>query len=202
MKAEQHKDLRVELRVKNNVLFKAIMANHESVAAFCRTKNLTGVEYIKVCKLLSFHSSPVDEKGVWKPIAYKIAALLKGKLEELFPLYLYEKIKEPKRVLEISSFTALPGAVRQVVAQLPAPDEPVEARLERADEFESVAKFFNRLTYRERESLKMHYGIDCPAMNFVEIGQAFGVSRERARGIVHRAEEKLRKFTGSKAGAT
>lgn len=202
MKGQHRKDLRIELRVKNNVLFKAIMANHKSVAAFCRKGKLSPST---VRRLLSFRMTPVDEKKEkfkWKPIVIRIAALLKGKPEELFPLHLYEKIKEPTRVLEISSFTALPGAVRQVVNQLPAPDEPIEAQLERADEFESAAKFFNRLSYRQRESLKMYYGIDYPAMSFAEIGRVIGISLERARQIVHRAEEKLRNFAQSKASAT
>lgn len=199
MKTEQHKDLRVELRVKNNVLFTAIMAHHESIAAFCRTAKLTASKTTAVYDLLSFRRSPVDEKnGRWKPSALKIAARLKCEPGYLFPLHLYEKIKEPKRVLEISSFTALPGAVRQVIAQLPAPDVPVEARLELADEFELVARFFNRLTYRQREALKMHYGIDYPAMTFLEIGKILHVSPGKAGKIVHRAEERLRKFVESK----
>lgn len=192
MKAEERKDLRLELRVKNNALYQAIQGAHGSVSAFCQKHNLTAGARHGIYKLLSFNGSPVDKTGAWKPIVVKVAKALKGEPDELFPRYLYEKIKEPKRVLEISSFTALPGAVRQAVALLPAPQEPVETEMLKQEQLDAIKAALPMLTYREREAVKRYFALsDEPKLSQREIGNQWKLSHTRAGQVLHRALRKL-----------
>ena len=67
---------------------------------------------------------------------------------------------------------------------------------------ESLAKEIDRalatLTERECEIIKMFFGIGCQEMTLEEIGDKFGLTRERVRQIKEKAIRRLRQGTGSK----
>ncbi|ALM14683.1 MAG: RNA polymerase primary sigma factor [Candidatus Peribacter riflensis] len=56
-----------------------------------------------------------------------------------------------------------------------------------------IAKVLKTLSYREREIIKLHYGlVDGVSYTPEEIGHIFKVTRERIRGIEAKAIRKLR----------
>jgi len=58
---------------------------------------------------------------------------------------------------------------------------------------ESISTALNRLPERERNVVKLHYGVDTPrTWTLAEIGQRMGVTRERARQIESQALRRLR----------
>ena len=67
---------------------------------------------------------------------------------------------------------------------------------------ESLAKEIDRalatLTERECEIIKMFFGIGCQEMTLEEIGDKFGLTRERVRQIKEKAIRRLRQGTRSK----
>ena len=57
----------------------------------------------------------------------------------------------------------------------------------------SVGKVLNALSYREREILRLRFGLaDGCSYTLEEVGTIFGVTRERVRQIEAKAVEKLR----------
>ena len=50
----------------------------------------------------------------------------------------------------------------------------------------------NKLSFRERDVLKMSFGLGMPIMQNEEIASRFGISSERVRQIQHEAIEKIR----------
>ena len=67
---------------------------------------------------------------------------------------------------------------------------------------ESLAKEIDRalstLAIREREIIKSFFGIGCQEMTLEEIGERFGLTRERVRQIKEKAIRKLKNNSRSK----
>ena len=67
---------------------------------------------------------------------------------------------------------------------------------------ESLAKEIERalatLTERERDIVKLFFGISCQDMTLEEIGDQFGLTRERVRQIKEKAIRRLRHSSRSK----
>lgn len=72
---------------------------------------------------------------------------------------------------------------------IPSPEEQVYDSLVKKD----VAKLLNTLDERDKEVIKLRYGIDCSGPHTLdEVGRIFGITRERARQIENRAMKRLR----------
>ncbi|HON17571.1 MAG TPA: sigma-70 family RNA polymerase sigma factor [Salinivirgaceae bacterium] len=54
------------------------------------------------------------------------------------------------------------------------------------------------LTERERDIIKLHFGISCQEMTLEEVGEKFGLTRERVRQIKEKAIRRLRHTSRSK----
>lgn len=77
-----------------------------------------------------------------------------------------------------------------------SPAASVESRLRR----EEMDKFFSQLSKRESEVLKLRFGLSMDrARTLSELGEKFGLSRERVRQIQVQAIAKLRKSPSSEA---
>ena len=57
---------------------------------------------------------------------------------------------------------------------------------------QELNRAFSKLTNRQKDILKMIFGIDCPEMTLEDIGDKFGLTRERVRQIKEQAIKKLR----------
>ncbi len=122
----ERKDLRLELKVKNNTLWHVVYDRYKSVAAFCRAFPHYAFQRTSIGNLLRFKESPFRKDGSYRSICVALEAALGILAEDLFPKRLYAVVTEPKRVVKVSSFTALPRAVRREISRLPAPVEAPE----------------------------------------------------------------------------
>ena len=61
-----------------------------------------------------------------------------------------------------------------------------------------VERALSTLTERERDIIKLFFGINCQEMTLEEIGEKFGLTRERARQIKEKAIRRLRHSSRSK----
>lgn len=188
-------DLRLEMRLKNNALYRAIFPRWDSVAAFVREARAAGykVRQGDTGDLLSFRLSPRTPKGDLRSQAKTIAEFLGALPEDLFPEALYARVTKSSASIDLDSTIALPENVEKAMLALPAPaDESPDAVLERDELRRQIAAALHTLTFREREILKLRYGLlDGKVYTLEECAQTFMVTRERVRQIEHRAIRKL-----------
>lgn len=188
------KDLRIELRARNNALWHAIFDQYPSVAAFCRIHALdNGI----VGALLNLTASPYRGVGrakqprvVLRPLALQLCTITGLSADELFPPLLYESVINPKTAIELEAATFLPlMTARRQMSLEAGPDDLIEQRERTA----LIHRVLSTLTPREAGVLTQRYGLDGNGeRTFREIGQHFALTQERIRQIELRALRKLR----------
>ena len=180
--------IRAEVRFKNSVFIKALeRSRYNSIAEFSRVSGISYSYLIEYANLR--HSFKKLEDQV------KIAQLLECERCELFDKY--EKVVEKNK-----------GGVRKVIREIPIDKmlsfESKEVKMLESDYStnniddkigleKEVRDALDTLKDRERDVIKMHFGIgvDRP-MSIEEIGEEFGLSRERVRQIRAKAIRRLR----------
>jgi DNA-directed RNA polymerase specialized sigma subunit len=187
------KDLRVEIRVKNNPLYSAIMAQYDSVAHFCRENDLTTMT---VGGYINFKISPLTkretpnesvEKGSYiKQTASQIIDALGVGFLEVFPTVSHES-KESKFVAEMDSQDFLPYDDSQYISLL---DEPKPHR-----DFSKLDDVLNTIPERNRKILKERFGLGCQKKTLRQIAGEQGISCEGVRQIERRGLWLLRNPT-------
>ncbi len=83
------------------------------------------------------------------------------------------------------------------VLENPNSDE-TDASLEYESLSREVERALSTLTYREKEIIRNFFGINCQEMTLEEIGNRFGLTRERVRQIKEKAIRRLRHTSRSK----
>lgn len=179
------KEIRVEVRLRNNILYHAIYDNWKSVAAFCRDK---GFNNMVIGELLNLKLSPIYKRsGEYKDICRRLAQCFRILEEDLFPLYIYN-LEKKKMIREISIAEIGWREIRQV----PFFEDPLK-EMEEKERAEAIEEVLGRLTYREREMLRMYYSLaGYSGHTLKEAGREFGVSVERARQVIAKALRILR----------
>src|SRR3989344_5409369 len=195
-------DLRLEMKIKNNILWKKIHEKFPSVAALCRANEGLGMYPTQVGKLLAFKTSPFYYRRVGKEKTYvreyrKLCLVLEQALnypaEILFPEELCQKFvgTQTSKAIQLNSFSALPSPEKQKILFLPAPDN-VSHELELSEMKEKIEDVLNTLTKREKEIVKLRYGIpDGVIYTAEELFKIFKVSRSRIFQIETKAIWKL-----------
>jgi RNA polymerase sigma factor (sigma-70 family) len=180
------KEIRIEARARNNILFHAIFDKWGSVSAFCREYNFT---QSTVGDLLNLKISPLQKrKNEYREFCVRLATALRFVPEELFPLELY-KIERPQRVYEIS-FAQLPSMM--ALKQLPAPSDPEKELIN--EEFKvALSAVLATLRPREVVVIKYLYGLDgFDEISANEVAILMDLSSTRVGQIKQKALRKLR----------
>lgn len=178
------KDYRVEVRVKNNLLYNAIMAKYKSVAEFCRIFALHPKE---VGMFINMHEKSLYNKyGELRVLVKKLCDSLGKSVGELFPpQYYLEKniaVKEMNRE-DLVSLESCPE-----VLNLPAPDVMIEDT--KLDEIKDrLNAVVSTLSPREQEVIHSRYYNE---ETYHSIADRLGVVTERVRQIEQKALSKLR----------
>ncbi len=66
--------------------------------------------------------------------------------------------------------------------------------LDREDLRNSIERVLSKLSYRDRDILRMSYGIGMQPMSHTKIGELFGLGSERIRQLQHEAIKKIQRF--------
>lgn len=190
-------DVRLELRVRNNVMYRAIFDRWPSVSAFCRE---TSLHRTMIDKYLNLAESPVTQDGEYSKPAIRIAIALGIHPDELYPERLYTQITATRVALELDSATALPcEALDRLESSLTEPSTVMESR----ETHDAIHRALDSLTFREREIIKLRYGIDHDGVfTLEECSTIFKISKERVRVIEARAIRKMQKPIRSRAIAS
>ena len=201
--------LRVEAKFKNARLYNAIDAysvpafhhtkhalaifNTGKVHAFCRLYRLS---YSRVCQLLTLKIGPVIKLGrgsktAIRPLCIQLAEILNSDVDWLFPPELYARGLTPVALEgQLNQFVGLHSVNRDVLALPPSQYDTMRKSEIRSEILTAIS---TQLTPREEKIITMRFGLDGqPEYALEDIGNLFGIGRERVRQIEARALKKLR----------
>ncbi|MBI2473365.1 hypothetical protein HYV70_02320 [Candidatus Uhrbacteria bacterium] len=180
------KDLRVEMKVKNNILYRAIFdsGSWKTISTFCRH---FGLSQTRVGALLSLKISPLRKDGSYLKLCKDLSAVLALSCDELFPLHLYNKTGTNLVIREISWEEAARFVSSELTEQQNLPDD-LFFRKELQEQFSIV---LGTLTPLEEKVIRLLYGFDESEQTLEEVGDRFSLTRERIRQIELRAIGKL-----------
>ena len=177
------KEFRVEIRVKNNLLYSAIdRAGFDSVAAFSRA---CGVQQTVIGEYINLKLAPIKGDD-WRESALRIAGALHTLPEELFPAdYLRDVIQQNRVVREYSA-----EEIHDVIQLEQATPEQLMVQSEASAR---LAQAIAALPPRYQTVLQMRFGLNgYKEHSLDEIAKKFGVIRERIRQIENSALRRLK----------
>lgn len=180
------KDLRIELRARNNALWHAIFDVYPSVSAFCRLLKLNAGY---VGGFLNITRNPRCANGTRLTAdAQRISDALFIDPDVLFPRNLYELGGLPTYVVEVDSMRvrALLSSPRYALP----PTQEVE--IQQGEIKEQLRAALSTLTARESEVLRRRFGLEGDEEKLEDIAQTMGVSHARVCQIEAKALRKLR----------
>lgn len=177
------KEARIELKIKNNILYTEIMKHASNVRQFCL---MYGFKDSEVGMLVGLRMSPRTHNG-WRKISKRLAEILRVLIEDLFPasLYALEKTEVSIEVsveeLSIDNYPAL---------MIESPED----QFIRKEMVAGVEELVSILTPQEHDVIYEQYGLneDRTSRNLREIGERCGLTKERIRQIEVKGMKKLR----------
>jgi RNA polymerase sigma factor (sigma-70 family) len=195
------KDLRIEIKFKNNALYKKMQeAGYKNPAQLWRAMKRQD-SASNLGSLLNFKNSPIHERKTegslkvegtngeyyWRKLPIDLAEFLKCTPEELFPEKLRE-IKQNLYVLEIESQKIF--KIFEEERLLPKNPEEIIGSLEKTNQ---ITRALATLTPRQEIVLKERFGFnENEGKTYAEIGKRLNISRERVRQIEWKALRLLR----------
>lgn len=198
------KDLRIEVKIKNNILYSAIMEKgYKTVGEFSQKNNIYATN---VGSLLNFKRSPLYEvkKGrgyrrkavflegsgetlAWSKEALNLSIILSIPVEDLFP----EQLREARQnlyIIEMESWKLLYNKPKSL------DDIVIGNELK-----EKINKVLKTLHPRTQKFLNMNFGLNGEEEhNMKEIAEHFDISNERVRQILHKGFRYLKHPSRSK----
>lgn len=186
-------ELRIEVRIKNNRLFNAIVPVFGSISEFCRRAGFCNSE---VCALINLRMSPFSTTGrnCWagyKPVAIKLAEICGYSCEDLFPIELYKKLLNNKVIKSMSLKTAI--ALRD--DRTPVDDNYISAEKNIVKNEISKAIDYAISCDRKNKAIRLLYGLGAGGYERTkrEVASIFRVSSSRINQIECTVISKLRK---------
>ncbi len=185
------KDLRVEIRFKNNILYKKIFSNYNSVQEFCLKY---GFFPSTVGGYLNFKISPIAKgkrggeliNGVYvKKSALRIAEALGCLVFEVFPSQLWDAVGK-KYTIEIkTSDCFIPYNDNMLIS-----DEDSFA----CYDFDQIEPVLKMLSEREADIIKKRFGLyGNEPLTLKVIGKQYNVKQQRISQIEAKVLRKLRR---------
>jgi hypothetical protein len=187
-------DLRVEVRFKNNVLWRALTERFETVTF---AGKVIGINQLHLYGFLSLRLSPWSRvTGHPTSLAERISTALEIDAETLFPRHLYNSGQPNMITREIDSSRYLSLNEARAAHLLPASteDEPeFELAIDNAETRERIREVLTTLTSRRAQVLTLRFGLDGKGERTLgEVAATLAVTRERIRQIERRALRDLR----------
>lgn len=182
VRLENIKDIELELKISNNQLKQRRKALGLSRNKLSDMLNIPATSY---GLLENMKINPKRKDGRWRDMVYRISDFYYADPEDLFPP-ITRNVKNNKAIKRIDESDAL-----LLMGNCQAlPDESAMASGSKQD----ISKALKTLTQREEAVIRYRYGLneEKTEMTLEDIGELFGISKERIRGIESKALRKLR----------
>lgn len=167
------KDFNIAITVRNARLLRAIRAKYNSSADLARD---AGISQKQVSALVTMRARPFNKDGTLSAAAEGIVSALGIPADDLWPEHI-ARLKAKRAKVEIEMDATQFAAI--------ASDDPEKTAIYR----QAISRWSQGLSGRERTALIAHQ----TGATLEDIGQSLGgVSRERVRQIIYRAERKIR----------
>lgn len=181
--SEFDKEYRVELRVKNNLLYKKIYDNYGTIQNFSDT---VGISIPVIRDFLNFKRDLYNRKdGELKNSVKKLMDIFKCPLNELFPEN-YKVVETNKYIKEVSQqeieFISMQSSEMNMLTY------SLDSELEQIDLRNKIEKLINTLSPREAEIIRLRYFNN---YTLTEIAKEEGVCKQRIRQIIETAIRKM-----------
>ena len=173
-------DLRVEIKLRNNILYNLIFDNYSSVSEFSR---VSGFGEVTIGKYLNLKCSPLGINKQYTKTVRGIASFFKLLEEDIFPLDLYN-IKINSGAFEINS---------NLLCMPINPEDKMLNGIENKDLAIELNKILDTIPQREKLVIEHRYGLngyECKTLE--DITKILGVSIERIRQIEAKGLRRLR----------
>lgn len=196
------KDIRLEVKVRNNlVLSRMEEKGIWTVAALCRALNsdwqylaCKNVNQTEMGRLINMKVPARNEDGSWLELVHRLADFFQCMPEDLFSAPQQYNALEKNRVHAEVAYTEL----QTLSARTHEPVTP-ELALQATQLRAAIAKALQSLTPREERVLRLRFGFEGKDYTLEEVGEQFGVFKERIRQIEAKALRKLQHPSRSRA---
>jgi lambda repressor-like predicted transcriptional regulator len=169
------RDFNLQITVRNARLLAAIRERFGSAAEMCRA---AGISQSSLSALLTMRAAPFRADGSLTSPAEQVVSALGIPADDLWPSHI-ARLRAKKARVEIEMDAP-------AFAAITADADPEQTAIYR----QAIGRWSRNLTERERTALAVHHS----GGTFDDVGAAIGgVTRERARQIVVKAERKMRK---------
>lgn len=179
------KDYRVDVRVRNNNILKAVEAiGYDSIPVFCKEQSL---RYEDVNNLINMTRSPLSKAGEYRQVTMDLMELLDKRFEELF---------DEQQMIGVMTNRAMREVKAEEIYSLMYEQKDVDLLpfdvADRSQMAEAVRGCIKGLTEKEQLVLSKRFGFDGPEQTLNEVGEYFGISGTRVQQIEAKALRKLR----------
>jgi RNA polymerase sigma factor (sigma-70 family) len=200
------KDYRIEVKVKNNILYR--LMKKRGIETPAQLSRLSGVGLPTVYNYMNLKDIPYTRqgrgadaklaKGEFKESVLKLAEFLSVTPYEMFPLQHLDKPLLTNKAESELSFEEITQYI------LPGGDKPLledglygpEQKVYEVEKHDAISEMLKTLTKKEETAVRGHFGLDSSGKSLKEIGEELGdggcLSRENVRQTVKRALRKLR----------
>ena len=181
------KDYLVEIKVKNNLLYKKIKdAGYVNMADFAKKNSLC---YQTLIKYLNFSRAPIDEKtGNWNKTFLSISDALRCMPEDICPPQHFNRaLKKNKAKLE--------AGAEEIAGYITGNADTANLALNHIIQRENddlIQEAIAKLTDREQDVIRRRYGFYGDPQTYDEIGKSYGITKERIRQIEAKALREMR----------
>lgn len=178
------KDIRVEVRVKNNLILSKM--EEFGIKNAAELSRLIGrpKQQTYLGELINMKRAARKKDGEWTTMALELAYFFHCLPEDLFSDFQQEAALEKNRVHIEMEF----AEIQRLIAARQTP----ELAAQRSELYQAVQRALGSLTAREERVLRLRFGFDSPEQTLDEVGRAFGLTRMRIAMIEAKALRKLK----------
>ena len=193
---EERKDIRMEVRFKNNLILKKLASRGiKSVAELCRKMKAPESFKVFVHNIINMQMAPITKKGVWRKQVKDLCSFLECSPEELFSLEQIDLVLSKNKAVVEMSFESIRNVLEQQHSEMPALEDVVGREQLR----QLVSQILTtHLSPRDQLIIKNRFGFDDKEeQSLDEIGNTLGISRARVQQLEARAFRKLRRLAAN-----